>query len=79
MSSHPLKDKTGAEANASKPVVQMDLDGNAIEEFVSAKDAADKLGFNAGNIGLCCRGCRVKHKGFRWRFKDDLIFNLKSR
>lgn len=51
------------------PVIQMDLDGNFISEYESAKAAAEALGICAPNISKACHGVKNPYKGYRWRFK----------
>ena len=52
-----------------KAVCQLDLDGNLIKEFASARDAAASLGSIHRSITDACRKERP-FKGYRWKFKD---------
>ena len=54
-------------------VLQLDLNGNLIQEFPSIQDAADSVGVSGTNISACCRGKVNKIKGFKWRYKNDNI------
>lgn len=54
----------------SKPVLQYDLNGNLIKEWISVNDAG-RNGYNQGNVADCCRGERKTHKGFIWRYKNE--------
>ena len=59
----------GAEVNAKK-VIQYDLNGNKIKEWKSVKIAAEKLGFNDGNIRASMKGGKQSTaNGFIWKFK----------
>ena len=54
----------------SKPVLQYDLEGNFIKEWVSINECV-RNGYNQGNVAACCRGKRKYHKGFIWRYKNE--------
>jgi len=54
----------------SMPVVQMDLCGNEIATYKSAKEAFEKTGTGFGNILHCCYGRRNKANGYKWRFAN---------
>ena len=53
----------------SKPVLQLDLDGNFIREWDCAADVERELGMCQSNIGLCCRGKSKAAYGYIWKFK----------
>lgn len=61
------------------PVLQYDLDGNFVKEYISIIDAAKAIGAHAGSVWSCCLGIasgkRAKKaqivKGFTFRFKSD--------
>jgi len=55
----------------SKPVLQLDMEGNFIKEWNSGKEAATLLGFKQSNINACCNGKINKYKGFMWEFKKN--------
>lgn len=56
----------------SKPVVQLDMQGNFIAEFESAKVAGIKLFNNQYSaISSTCLGKFYHVKGFRWQYKSD--------
>ena len=54
----------------SKPIVQLDLFGNIINLWHSAKDAERECGFDASTITKCCKGKKQTHKGFKWMYLD---------
>jgi NUMOD4 motif/HNH endonuclease len=61
--------KTGALCKISKPVIKMDLDGNFIERFPSAKLAAESVGKKRSEpICHCARGESKTSAGFKWAF-----------
>lgn len=57
--------------NLSKPVLQIDIFGDIVKEWASAREAEEKGGFNSGPISACCYGKRHIHKNYQWIFKDD--------
>lgn len=65
----------------SKPVRQMDLNGNEIAIHCSIKEAEQKTGVNDGNISGCCKKTLRKNKqgnyyfpkkagGFKWEYAN---------
>lgn len=56
-------------ANPPKAVMQYDLAGNIVNEFISMSDAARHLNVNHGNISMCCNGKRDTAYNFIWKFK----------
>ena len=50
-----------------KPITQIDLNGNEIAKFQSAKEPA-KQGFCYSKITACCRGERKTHGGYKWEY-----------
>ena len=54
----------------AKIVVQYSLDGETINEFRSAKEAAEYVNCSRGNIEASCRGTNKKAKGFIWKYKN---------
>jgi group I intron endonuclease len=55
-------------AKFSKRVIQMDLEGNIIQEWFSASVVKRELGIDPGSIGKCCQGKRKTAGGFKWRY-----------
>lgn len=52
------------------PVIQMNLSGEFIKEWPSAKDAVVALGYKSDHICECCKGKRETSNGFRWKYKE---------
>ena len=52
----------------SKPIIQMDLNGNVINVFKSIKEAAQQTNTNNGKICECAKGGRKSAGGFKWRY-----------
>jgi hypothetical protein len=54
-----------------KPVIQYDLDGNFIRDFVSIREAEIKLNKYKSAIGKCCSGIYKTMYGYKWKYKLD--------
>lgn len=54
-----------------KAVVQFDLNGNKIAEYVSICEAARQTNSQDGKICLCCQRQREQHNGYQWRYKNE--------
>ena len=62
--------RSGLQIKPTKPIVQYDLNGVFIREWVSAKEAATKTNLKRSNICHCCKG-RIHHTGgYIWRYKE---------
>ena len=55
-----------------KPVLQYDLNGNFVKEWISANECK-RNGYNQGAVSECCRGERRRYKGFQWIYKNEEI------
>lgn len=53
----------------SKAVLQLDINLNVINEFVSSREADRILGINNSNIIQCCKGKRKTAGGYYWKYK----------
>ena len=63
-----------------KPVLQYDLEGNFIKEWISAKEASQQLNIKNSDISSCCKNGRNRTAGgFIWKFKSDNISAVKLR
>lgn len=63
--------RTSAEKlrRGAKPILQYDMDGNFIAEYISCHEASEKTGVCRDLIGKCCRGIYKQGRGFIWRYK----------
>ena len=59
--------KYGQNHNKSKPVLQLDLDGNFIKQWECASEIQRQLGFRHQNIRNCCLGKYKTSYGYIWR------------
>ena len=68
--SHECKMKLD-KINASKrkrKIVQIDMNGNVLKEWDSARDCMNETGYFESNICKCCRGFIPSYRGFKWRY-----------
>lgn len=58
----------------SKPVMQIDKEGNILNTFISAKEASIVTGVDHSHINHCCNNKRKTAGGFVWKFErsEDL-------
>lgn len=68
----PWTGKFGVNHPQSKPVIQMNKDGNVLNRFVSAREAQEKTGVSYKHISSCCLGKRKSTGGYCWKFQSDL-------
>lgn len=57
----------------SKPVIQMDKDGNRLHWYISSEAAARRLGLQGRNIRYVCDGKRNHCGGFRWKWDERFL------
>lgn len=57
---------------SGKEIVQLSLDGEILNYFPSAAEAARKLKINRGNITSCCLLERKTAGGYKWKYNDKL-------
>lgn len=62
-------DVSGKNNPSAKPVIQLSLSGEVIEEYDYAKLAAKKYNLDLSSIIKCCRGKQKTCGGFRWAYK----------
>ena len=55
-----------------KPILQYDLNGNFIQEFISTKDVENKLNFSHKCVGRVALGKRKQAYGFVWKYKGEI-------
>lgn len=55
----------------SLPIIQYDLDGNYIQEFLSCQHASVCTGIGRHNIGDCANGITKQSGGYQWRYKVE--------
>lgn len=55
----------------SKPIVQLNILGELVREWASAREADEIGGFHSTSINKCCLGQRNIAEGYLWKFKCD--------
>jgi hypothetical protein len=58
-------------AQKSKPIYQIDLYGNIVNEWYGAREASKKLGINQPAIQRCCKRKMLIFNKYIWLFVDD--------
>lgn len=70
----------GSKHQNSRPIVQLNIDGDFVSEFECFSQANRMYGYSRSNMVSVCRGKRKWAHGFRWMYKEDyekLICNPK--
>lgn len=69
-----LGGRGGARERESKAVVQLDIYGNIIKEYKSAKIAAHAIIGDSSSIHKCCKHVPRynSHRGFKWEYKENI-------
>lgn len=65
-----MKGRCGVDNPIIKPIIQYDLNGVFVRQWISGTEASKATGFYAGNISSCCNGVLKTAYGFIWRFKS---------
>ena len=65
---HGTRTKRAAE-KLSQKVIQLDLNGNVLNEFESMVQAGQETGVSRSNISSCCNGKLKSAGGYKWRKK----------
>ena len=65
---HGTRTKRAAE-KLSQKVIQLDLNGNVLNEFESMVQAGQETGVSRSNISSCCNGKRKSAGGYKWMKK----------
>lgn len=63
-----LKNMIGKNNHASKPVVQMDLNGNEIKTWESSHLIEKSLNIYSNHVRSCCKGKLATAYGFKWKY-----------
>lgn len=53
-----------------KKVLQLNMNGEVLQSFLSSKEAERVLGIKAQNIGQVCLGRKVQTGGYKWRYAE---------
>lgn len=59
-----------SERSNRKPLLQLDMRGNVINEFCSAMQAYKQTKINRANIANVCNGRAKTAGGYKWKWKD---------
>jgi len=67
---NPFYGRKGKDNPSSIPILQLDKEGNIIQEWFGVREAAKQLGIDHGSIIKCCKGKYKACGGFRWEYKS---------
>lgn len=59
----------GGEHPSSRPILQLDMDGNLVKRWGSISEAAEQ--YCRTSIKDCLRGKYKQHRGYLWRYADE--------
>jgi group I intron endonuclease len=65
-----MKQKTWVSGTSSKPIIQFDLDGNFIKEYVSCAEAKKALNTTSVSINNVLTGISKTAHGYKWKYKE---------
>ena len=71
----PEEQKQKIKDNNSIKIVQIDLQGNLINEWNSMIDVQRELGYDCGTISKCCNKINKTYKGYFWFFASEYYSN----
>ena len=60
--------KANTNGKKSKRVIQYDINGNKIKEWLSTVEITRQTGYDCSCISKCCRGERKTAYGFKWSY-----------
>lgn len=69
---HAMQDALNMNGNP-RPIYQMDMSGDVIKEWNSAREASQTLGIHDGDIARVCGGKRTHAGGFKWKYAEENI------
>ncbi len=64
-----IENTENAAKDKRKPVLQYDIQGNFIKEWISMKQIEHSLHIAHSSISLCCSGKRNFAGGYKWKYK----------
>lgn len=59
---------TKTNGKRSKPVLQIDMNGDLVARYPSLREVERINGFDNSFVSLCCRGVHKQAYGFQWRY-----------
>ncbi len=58
--------------HCSKSILQYDLEGNFIKEWISLREVERKLNIPRSSISRCAKGSRNSSGGYKWKYKLEI-------
>lgn len=63
--------RNGLIKKESLPVLQYDLNGNFVNEYINSAEASKVVGVHKSSIQKCCAGIQCTSAGFIWKYKNE--------
>ena len=54
----------------NRKIIQLDLHGNRLNEFITCKEAGEYVGGSTSGVSCCCLGKSKSHKGYIWKYES---------
>lgn len=54
----------------NRKIIQLDLHGNRLNEFITCKEADEYVNGSKGGVSQCCLGKTKSHKGYIWKYES---------
>ena len=54
----------------NRKIIQLDLHGNRLNEFITCKEAGEYVGGSLSGVSQCCTGKIKSHKGYIWKYES---------
>jgi group I intron endonuclease len=54
----------------NRKIIQLDLHGNRLNDFITCKEASEYVGGSLGGVSQCCTGKIKSHKGYIWKYES---------
>ena len=54
----------------NRKIIQLDLHGNRLNEFITCKEASEYVGCSISGVCQCCTGKIKSHKGYIWKYES---------
>ena len=54
----------------NRKIIQLDIHGNRLNEFISCKEAGEYVNGSKGGVSQCCLGKTKSHKGYIWKYES---------
>lgn len=71
---NPISIENNRNAQQSKPILQLDLNGHFINKWKSVREVEREIGYIHNNISRCCNGKYKTAYGYIWKYYDIELY-----